>query len=50
MVAESGNLDVVLFGSLEDGEVVIDLIGFVVDKDLYFFGGEGGEGSEMFSE
>jgi hypothetical protein len=40
MVAEAGDLNAVLLGSLEDGEVVIDLVGLVVDKDLDLLGGE----------
>ena len=38
MVAEPGYFDVIFFGSLEDGEVVINLVGCVVDVDLYFLG------------
>ena len=38
VVAEARNLDVIFLGSLEDREVVIDLVGFVVDEDLYFLG------------
>ena len=41
MIAESGYFDVVLFGCLEDGKIVIYFIGFVVDEDFYFFSGEG---------
>ena len=37
MIAKSGNFNVVFFGSLEDREIVIDLIGFVVDEDFDFF-------------
>ena len=47
VVAESGDLNIVFLGCLEDGEVVIDLVGFVVDEDLYLFGGERGIGSEI---
>ena len=47
VVAEAGNLDIVFLGGLEDGEVVIDLVGFVVDEDLNFLGREGGEGPEV---
>jgi len=46
VVAEAGDLDVVFLGGLEDGEVVIDLVGLVVDEDLYLFGGEGGKRPE----
>ena len=38
MVAEARDFDAVLFGSLEDGEVVVDLVGFVIDEDFYFLG------------
>lgn len=41
MIAESGYLDSVLFRGLEDGEVALDLVGFVVDEDLYLLGTEG---------
>lgn len=40
MVAEAGDLDAVFFGGLEDGEVVIDLVGFVVDEDFDLLGRE----------
>jgi hypothetical protein len=43
MVAESGNLDAIFFGSLEDGEIIIDLVRFIVDEDFYLLGGEEGE-------
>jgi hypothetical protein len=46
MIAEAGDLDVVFLGSLEDGEVVVDLVRFVVDEYFYLFGREGGVGSE----
>ena len=41
MVAKPGYLNAVFLGSLEDGEVVIDLVGLVVDEDLDLLGGEG---------
>jgi hypothetical protein len=43
MVAESGNLDAILFGSLKDGEIIIDLVGFIVDEDFYLLGREEGK-------
>jgi hypothetical protein len=43
VIAEAGNFNAVLLGRLEDGEVVIDLVGFVIDKDLDLFGGEEAE-------
>ena len=46
MVAEAGDLNIIFFGGLEDGEVVIDLVRFVVDEDFYLFGGEGSVGLE----
>ena len=47
VVAKAGDLDIVFLGSLEDREVVIDLVGFVVDENLNLLGREGGEGPEM---
>lgn len=44
MIAEPGYLNAVFLGGLEDGEVVIDLVGLVVDEDLYLLGGEEAEG------
>ena len=44
VVAEAGDLDAVLLGGLEDGEVVIDLVGPVVDKDLDLLGREESDG------
>ena len=41
MVAEARDFDAILFGCLEDGEVALDLVGFVVDEDLYLLGTEG---------
>jgi hypothetical protein len=41
MVAEARDFDAILFGCLEDGEVVVYLVGFVIDEYFYFFGGEG---------
>ena len=38
MVAEAGDLDIVFLGSLEDGEVVINLVGFIVDEYLNLLG------------
>ena len=38
MVAETRYLDAIFLGCLEDGEVVVDLVGFVIDEDLYLFG------------
>ena len=38
MVAKARDFDIVFLGGLEDGEVVIYLVGFVVDEDLYLFG------------
>lgn len=43
MIAETRDCDPVLFGSLEDGEVVGYLVGFAVYKHLDFLGGEGCE-------
>lgn len=45
MVAETRNFNTILLGSLEDGEIVIDLIRFVVDEYLYFLSGERCKGS-----
>jgi hypothetical protein len=45
VVAKTRNLNAILLGSLEDGEIVIDLVRFIVDEYLYFLGGEGREGS-----
>ena len=44
MVAEAGDFNAVLLGCLEDGEVIIDLVRFVVDEDLYLLGREEGAG------
>ena len=33
MVTETRYFNIILFGSLEDGKVVIDLVRFIVDKD-----------------
>lgn len=41
MVAEPWDFNAVLLGSLEDGEIVIDLVRLVVDEDLDFLGREG---------
>ena len=41
MVAKPGYFNAVFLGSLEDGEVVIDLVGLVVDEDLDLLGREG---------
>jgi len=41
MVAETRDLYILLLGGLEDREVVIDLVRFVVDEDLDLLGGEG---------
>ncbi len=46
VVAEAGDFYVVFLGGLEDGEVVIHLIGLVVDEDLNLLGREGGVGTE----
>lgn len=43
MIAESGYFDAILLGGLEDGEVIIDLVGFIIDEDLNLLGGEGTE-------
>ena len=50
MVAEARDLDVVLLGSLENGEVVIHLVGLVVDEHLDLLGGEGREGIEVVTD
>lgn len=50
MIAEARYFYVVLFGGLEDREIVIDLEGFIVDEDLYLLGGERGEGAEYGPE
>jgi hypothetical protein len=50
MVAESRNIDVIFLGSLEDGEVVIDLVGLVVDEYLYLLGRKGSVGLEHLLE
>jgi hypothetical protein len=50
VVAEAGDLDAVLLSGLEDGEVVLYLVGFVVDEDFDLFGGEGGVGAEQTAE
>jgi hypothetical protein len=42
VVAEAGDLNAVLLGSLEDGEVIIDLVGLVVYEDLDLLGREEG--------
>jgi len=41
MVAETRDLYILLLGGLEDREIVIDLVRFVVDEDLDLLGGEG---------
>lgn len=41
VVAEARDLNAVLFGCLEDGEIVIHLVGLVVDEDFDLLGGEG---------
>ena len=46
MIAEAGDLDVVFLGSLEDGEVVVDLVRLVVDEYFYLLGREGRIGPE----
>ena len=46
MVAEARYFDAIFLGGLEDGEVVFDLVGFVVDENFDLLGGEGGVGSE----
>jgi hypothetical protein len=50
VVAEARDLYVLLLGCLEDGEVVIDLVWFVVDENFYLFGGEGSIQPEMLLE
>lgn len=47
MVAEARDVDAIFFGGLEDGEVVVDLVGFVIDEYLYLFSGEGRVGAEQ---
>lgn len=47
MVAEARYFDAVFLGCLEDGKIVVDLEGFVVDEYFYFFGGEWREGTEQ---
>ena len=47
MIAKPWYFNAVFLGGLEDGEVVIDLVGLIVDEDLDLLGGEGlEEGSE----
>jgi len=43
MIAESGYFDPILLGSLEDGEVIIDLVWLIIDEDLDLLGGESSE-------
>lgn len=44
MVAEPRDFNAIFLGSLEDGEVVIDLVGLVVDEDLNLLSGEETQG------
>jgi hypothetical protein len=46
VVAETRYFNAIFLGCLEDGEVVFNLVGFVIDEDLYLLGGEGRVGSE----
>lgn len=50
MVAESRYFDVIFLGGLEDGEIAIDLVRFIVDEYLYLLGREGSIGSEHLFE
>lgn len=43
MIAEPGYFDAVFLGCLEDREVIIDLVGLVIDEDLDLLGGESAE-------
>ena len=47
VVTEPRNLNVIFLGSLKDREVVIDLIGLIVDEDLDLFGRKGSEEMEV---
>jgi hypothetical protein len=49
VVAETRYFDAVLLGSLEDGEVVVDLVGLVIDENLDFLGAEGSVSPEQSS-
>lgn len=46
MVAESGDVDSILFSSLVDRQIIINLVGFSIDEDFDLFSGKGSEGGK----